>query len=204
MLVFIVLLLLCTVEAARSPPDYRSDLHQAAAAEVAALAARGQLEEAMTLGKRFQARVEPSAAVLYELGLLHNQLGQTSEALDHYDRALLLNPDHADARYDRGELLLVQGAVERARADLEAAARLRPDHWAAHYRLAQLAGHRRDSTALEAHLMASLRNGFDLQTLLADPIWRQWALDPELGPPIAGLIVVYGDETILEQLRSPQ
>ena len=69
---------------------------------------------------------------------------------------------------------------------------------------AQLAGHRRDSAALETHLMAALRNGFDLQTLLADPIWREWAVDPELGPPIAGLIVVYGDESILEQLRSPQ
>lgn len=197
-------LLLCSAQAARTPSDYRSDLHQAAAAEVAALAARGLVEEAMGLGKRFQTRVEPSAAVLYELGLLHNQLGQTSEALDHYDRVLVMDPDHAAARYDRGELLLGQGEVERARTDLESAARLRPDHWAAHYRLAQLAGHRRDSTALEAHLMAALRNGFDLQTLLADPIWRQWAVDPELGPPIAGLIVVYGDESILEQLRSPQ
>ena len=196
--------LLCGAQAARTPSDYRSDLHQAAAAEVASLAARGQVEEAMALGKRFQIRVEPSSAVLYELGLLHNQLGQTSEALDHYDRALAMDPDNAAARYDRGELLLGQGEIERARADLEAAARLRADHWAAHYRLAQLAGHRRDSAALEAHLMASLRNGFDLQTLLADPIWRQWAVDPELGPPIAGLIVVYGDESILEQLRSPQ
>ena len=197
-------LLLYGAQAARTPSDYRSDLHQAAAAEVAALAARGQVAEAMELGKRFQARVEPSAAVLYELGLLHNQLGQTSEALDHYDRALMLDPENAAALYDRGELMLGRGEIDRARADLEAAARLRPDHWAAHYRLAQLAGHRQDSAALESHLMAALRNGFDLQTLLADPIWRQWALDPELGPSIAGLIVVYGDESILEQLRSPQ
>ncbi|MFT5680674.1 MAG: tetratricopeptide (TPR) repeat protein [Myxococcota bacterium] len=200
----LLLTLMCGALADRTPPDYREELHRAAAAEVAVLAARGDVEGAMTLGKRFQTRVEPSAAVLYELGLLHNQLGQLSEAMDHYDRALTLDPDSAAARYDRGELLLGDGKTESARTDFEEAARLRPDHWAAHYRLAQLAGHRRDSAALEAHLMAALRNGFALQTLLADPIWRQWAVDPELGPPIAGLIVVYGDESILEQLRSPQ
>ena len=193
-----------TAEAARPAPDYREELHQAAAADVAALAALGKVEEAMTLGKRFQARVEPSAAVLYELGLLHNQLGQLSEAMDHYTRSLDLDPDNAAARYDRGELLLAQGDTDAARADLEEAARLRPDHWAAHYRLAELAGHRRDGAAMEAHLLAALRNGFALQTLLADPIWREWVSDPELGPAIAGLIVVYGDESILEQLRSPQ
>lgn len=195
---------LSVASAARPPADYRRELHRSAAAEVAALAARGQVEEALTLGKRFQTRVEPSSAVLYEIGLLHNQLGQLSEAMDHYDRALKIDPDNAAARYDRGELLLERGESEAARADLEAAATLRPDHWAAHYRLAELAGHRRDSAALETHLMAALRNGFALQTLLADPIWRKWAVDPELGPPIAGLIVVYGDESILEQLRSPQ
>jgi tetratricopeptide (TPR) repeat protein len=200
----LLLVLLGGARADRTPPDYRDELHQAVAAQVAALAARGDIEEATTLGARFQARVEPSAAVLYELGLLYNRLGQLNEARDHYDRALALDPDNAAARYDRGELLLSQGEVEAARVDLEEAARLRPDHWAAHYRLAQLAGHRRDSAALEEHLMGALRNGFDLQTLLADPIWRQWARDPELGPPIAGLIVVYGDESILEQLRSPQ
>lgn len=199
-----LLALTASALAARTPPDYRAELHRAAAAEVAALAARGDVEDAMALGKRFQTRVEPSAAVLYELGLLHNRLNQLSEAMDHYDRALALDPGHAAARYDRGELLLERGETEAAREDFEAAAAQRPDHWAAHYRLAQLAGHRRDSAALEEHLMAALRNGFSLQTLLADPIWRRWAVDPELGPPIAGLIVVYGDESILEQLRSPQ
>ena len=199
-----LLVLMTSALAARIPPDYRAELHRAAAAEVAGLAARGDVAGAMELGKRFQTRVEPSAAVLYELGLLHNQLGQLSEAMDHYDRTIALAPDNAAARYDRGELLLENGETEAARVDFEIAAEHRPDHWAAHYRLAQLAGHRRDSAALESHLMAALRNGFALQTLLADPIWREWARDSELGPPIAGLIVVYGDESILEQLRSPQ
>jgi tetratricopeptide (TPR) repeat protein len=199
-----LLVLMGSTQAAHTPPDYRAELHRAVAAEVAELAARGDVAGAMEMGKRFQTRVEPSAAVLYELGLLHNQLGQLSEAMDHYDRTIALAPDNAAARYDRGELLLEKGKTEAARADFEVAAERRPDHWAAHYRLAQLAGHRRDSAALESHLMAALRNGFALQTLLADPIWREWARDPELGPPIAGLIVVYGDESILEQLRSPQ
>ena len=190
-----------SAHALRPPPDYRQELHQAAAAQIELLAAQGRVEEAEDLGARFLRRVEPSAAVHYELGLLQNRLGDLDGALRHYSAAIALDPDHVAARYDRGELLLVRGQVEEARADLERAAALRPDHWVVHFRLAELAGERGDLDGMEAHLMEALRHGFPLGTLVQDATWRRWAADPERGPILSRIIVVYGDESLLDALR---
>ncbi len=187
--------------AAREPPDYRAELVRAAAARAEALNAEGLYPEAVDFARRFQAGVEPAADVAYEAAYALNRMAKLEDALDAYTQTLALNPDHAAARYDRGELLLALGRPGEAREDLLAAARLRPDHWAAHFRLAELAGHDRDVAAFEEHLMAALRNGFDLRTLLADPTWTSWISDPGLGPVLQKLIIVYGDERILEGLR---
>lgn len=185
----------------RPPPDYRHELHRAVSAQIEALAAQGQAEEAADLGARFLRRVEPAAAIHYELGLLHNRLGDADTALHHYDQAIALDPDHVAARYDRGELLLTRGQLVQATADLERAAALRPDHWVVHFRLAELAGERDDLDALEAHLMEALRHGFPLETLVRDATWRQWAADPGRGAIIHRILVVYGDESLLDALR---
>jgi tetratricopeptide (TPR) repeat protein len=190
-----------SAHALRPPPDYRQELALAAAAQIDTLIAQGQLKEAEDFGARFLRRVEPSAAVHYELGLLQNRLGNLDDALRHYDAAIDLDPDHAAARYDRGELLLARGAVEKATADMERAAALRPDHWVVHFRLAELAGERSDLDAMEGHLMEALRHGFPLETLVRDATWRQWAADPARGAIISRIIVVYGDESLLDTLR---
>lgn len=186
--------------ASRPPADYRDELHRAAAAQIEAMAARSQFEDAFEFGARFTKRVEPGAPVLYEVALLHNRLGQFDDALSAYDRAIAQDPEHAAARYDRGELLLERGEIDRAQADLEAAARLAPTHWVTHFRLAELAGARGDAPATEAHLVDAIRHGFLLETLEQSPTWRGWVHDPELGPVIARVIVVYGDEALLDRL----
>lgn len=199
----ILLALLLPASATRTPPDYREELHQAAAAQVEALAAAGKTAEALAFGERFNKQVEPAAEVVYEMGLLHNQLGETDKAMDLYDQAIAIDPRLATARYDRAELLLLAGDTERAEADLLVAAEERPDHWAIHFRLAELAARRGDPDALEAHLLSALRTGFSLRTILLDPNWRAWARDPLLGPPIARLITVYGNDALLDELRKP-
>lgn len=192
-----------TARAEQPPTDYRQELHQGAAAQVNALAGRNQIDDALDFGKRFNRRIEPAADVFYELGLIYNLKGQEEFALQQYDQALEINPDLAAARYDRGELLLKMDQIEQATADLEAAARLAPEHWVVHFRLAELAGQRNDPPAMERHLVDAIRHGFALRTLLRDQTWRGWIDHPELGPVITRMIIVYGDDALLMEMRAP-
>jgi len=63
------------------------------------------------------------------------QQGQTDEALDHYQRALALKSDYADAHYNFGVILLRLGQPDAGIAQLEAAVRFDPDHVKAHNNL---------------------------------------------------------------------
>ncbi len=201
-----ILAALLAVAAARAelpPPDYREELGERAAADVAAMAADGDVDGAVRLARRFTREVAPLPAVLYEEGLALYRAGRTDAALRAYDRCLELDPNHAAARYDRGEIRLARGDLDGAREDFAVAAREAPDHWAVHFRLAHLAALDRDPRAFEAHLLDALRHGFDFRTIVDDPQWKAWARDPELGPVLERLIVVYSDEALLDRLRAP-
>jgi tetratricopeptide (TPR) repeat protein len=184
----------------RPLPDYRAAVLATAAAHAAALNAAGRYPDAVDYGRRFVGRVTPTAGVAYEVAYAWNRMGDLSAALAWYGRALELDPEHAASRYDRGEILLALGRDEEAAPDLEAAARLRPDHWAVHFRLAMLAGRAGDRDRFEVHLTDALRQGFDFRAVASDAEWRAFARDDKLGDVIAKLIVVYGDERVLEGL----
>lgn len=186
--------------ASRPPPDYRQELHQTAAAQVEHLANRGDIDGAFAFGERFVRRVEQAPAVLYEMALLHNRMGQYDQALPLYDMVLSIDADHAAARYDRGELLLARGDISRAQRDLEAAARLAPNHWVVHFRLAELAAEQQNPTATEMHLLNAVRHGFALETLEQSPSWMRWLHDPELGPVITRIVLMYGEPSLLDRL----
>lgn len=186
--------------AAREPRDYHEALAARAAGSVEALNVAGHYDEAVALGRRWQKGVEPSSAVAYEIAYAYNRMSKLDEAIDTYAEAIRLDPKNAAAHYDRGEILLALGREEDARADLEAAAALRRDHWAVHFRLAELAGRRGDAVAFEAHLTDALRNGFSFDVALQDPRWRGWFHDPALGPVLVKLVTLYGDERLLEGL----
>ena len=57
------------------------------------------------------------AAISYEAGYAHNQLGEFDVALRHYDAALKRDPDMVAARYDRGELHLIRDDLDEAADD---------------------------------------------------------------------------------------
>ena len=209
----IVLAICLGAHAAREPDDYRKDLMAGAAARVSSMSASGALEDAVALAERFQRQVEPSAAVTYEIALALNRMGRRPEAIARYTKALALDPDHAPSLYDRGELYLRDGRTELAQADFERAAVLVPDHWAVHFRLAEIAAREHDAVAFESHLTDAVRNGFDFRALLlpgpdgaprVDPNWRAWAQDPELGKVITKLVVLYSQEDLLELLQAPR
>ena len=187
--------------AAREPGDYRQELFDAAASQAEALNAEGRLDEAIAFGARFQDRVAPAAVVAYEVAFAYNTKGELDKALDHYGRALELDPQLATALYDRGEIYLSRDQDALARADFEAAAEVRGDHWAVHFRLAELAARRGDSDAFEDHLLDAVKNGFDFRTIVRDPSWQQWSRDPALGTVIGRLVTVYSDEGLLKIMR---
>jgi superkiller protein 3 len=64
------------------------------------------------------------------------QKGQSDEAMVHYEQAIKLEPNYADAYYNRGNVLLAKGRTEEAIADLEKALQLQPNDCNAHTCLA--------------------------------------------------------------------
>ena len=62
-------------------------------------------------------------------------LQRPEEALPLLRSVLQTKPEHADARYLLGKILLAQGAARRRREHLEAAARLAPEDANIHYQL---------------------------------------------------------------------
>jgi len=189
--------------ATRDPPTYRASLAAQAAADAEALNGQQRFEDARKLCQRFTRAFGPAAPVLYEEAFAWNLEGKLDKALDVYGRAIEQDPELATARYDRAEILLARGDLDAAEADLQVVARLRPDHWAVHLRLAEIAGRRGDTRALETELLDTIRSGMDWGVLLGDPTWEELAADDTAGPVLQRLLNVYGDPAIYEHLRNP-
>jgi tetratricopeptide (TPR) repeat protein len=61
--------------------------------------------------------------------------GNVPEAVGHYEQALQLNPDYAEAHYNLGAALTRQGRLQEAIGQFEQALRLNPDYAEAHNNL---------------------------------------------------------------------
>ena len=61
--------------------------------------------------------------------------GQAREAIEHYQQALRIKPDYAEAHNNLGIALLQEGKIEEAIAQYEQALRINPDFAEAHYNL---------------------------------------------------------------------
>jgi len=101
------------------PPPYAEMLSQARA-----LADRGQLDEARRACQSALKRDRLDPAAHFLLGTIHQEIGETAEALAAFRRALYLAPDLAEAHAAMGHLLRARGDSRRARRHLQAAARL--------------------------------------------------------------------------------
>lgn len=85
--------------------------------QVQQLADQGQTRQALALAERLQREQEPSAALFYWLGLLHEVLGNSDSAHGFYRKVLYIDPQHPEALAHLATLLV-------ARGDLLAAQRL--------------------------------------------------------------------------------
>lgn len=185
------------------PPDYRSQLVAAAQAEVERLRVAEGMERAAAFAASWTRTVVDDGRVAYALGLGYRLEGDDARARAALDRAIELDPELAAARYDRGELRLQHGDLDGAEADFLAVVRLRPEHWAGHFRLADVAARRGQGGAFEAHLVDALRTGFSFRSLVGDSNWRRYLDDPQLGPRARRLVEVYQDAGVLRELLSP-
>ncbi len=185
------------------PPDYRDTLMAAAADEVSRLARQEGLGPATTFAKTWERQIGPDARLAYELGLASRLAGEPDDARRWLDRAVTLDPTLVAARYDRGEVLLSADDLDGAEADFREVVRLAPDQWAGHFRLADVAGRRRDAPAFEQHLLDALRHGFSFRSVVGDPRWHGYLGDAELGPIVRRLVVVYQDGAVLDALERP-
>src|SRR5438552_961581 len=77
--------------------------------------------------------IDPGAPVgQYSRGWALAQKGKLTEAMAHYQTALRLNPDYAEAHNAVGALLADQGKLAEASEHYQTALRLKPDHAEAH------------------------------------------------------------------------
>ena len=60
------------------------------------------------------------------LGIAYKKTGDIKKALDAYRNALLINPDYAEAHFNMGNSLILQGSIEEAERAFEKAAQLQP------------------------------------------------------------------------------
>jgi tetratricopeptide (TPR) repeat protein len=185
------------------PPDYRDGLMASAADEVSRIAREESFDAAKELAGAWERTVGPDARVTYELGLAARLTGDEAAARRYLDRAIEQDPGLLAARYDRGEVLLNAGELDAAEADFREVARGAPDQWAGHFRLADIAGRRKDAAGFEAHLLDALRNGFSFRKVVGDPRWQGYLADAELGPVLRRLVVVYQGEAVLDALANP-
>lgn len=72
------------------------------------------------------ARSQADADAYYALGRYYQGQHRLEQAIDAYHKALLVNPDHADARNGLGASLLLNGQLEEAITQFEAGLRVKP------------------------------------------------------------------------------
>jgi Tfp pilus assembly protein PilF len=104
-----------------TPPSERNDFQYSLD-----LAEQGY-EKAALAGFRRVAKLDPSAIAFYNLGTLAMKAGQPTEARQSFERALTLDPDHAESANSLGALLAQSGDVRGAILRFRAALKSRPD-----------------------------------------------------------------------------
>jgi tetratricopeptide (TPR) repeat protein len=71
----------------------------------------------------------------YARNNVYKALGQSEQAFDHYDRALILKPDYAEAHNNIGLLYGFKGQTDKTIEHIQKALALKPDYAEAHYNI---------------------------------------------------------------------
>ena len=123
----------------------------------AALAKKGQVDDA--IGHYLEAlRLKPDyAQVHYNLGNALTKKGQTDDAIRYYLEALRLKPDHAEAHYNLGAALAKKGQTDDAIEHYLEALRIKPDYESAHNNLGAAFARKGQTDDAIEHYLEALR-----------------------------------------------
>jgi len=91
----------------------------------------GQFDEAEKICQQIVARQQNFFDAIYVLAVVQAMLGKHELALAHYDRALALQPEHAEGLSNRGNTLKALNRYDEALKSYERALALQPNHTAA-------------------------------------------------------------------------
>jgi predicted O-linked N-acetylglucosamine transferase (SPINDLY family) len=101
-------------------------------AQAAALHQAGRLSQAEQIYRRILQAEPKHFESRFLLGVIHAQHGNHADAVDQFDLAVKLNPNHASVHNSRGVALGKLRRVSEALASFERAIALQPDHAEAH------------------------------------------------------------------------
>lgn len=73
------------------------------------LAEAERIEEAMGNLRKATAISSDFSTGICEIGNCYDRLNQPDKAVEHYDKAIGVDPYHADAWYNKGQVLIKQG-----------------------------------------------------------------------------------------------
>ncbi len=127
-----------------------------------ALAAQGDIDQAIRKYERAISHWSEHAETQNNLGNVRALKGQTEQAVAHYERALAIRPDYAEAHFNLGLVRFLQGQTEQAVAHYERALAIRPDYAEAHCNLgnALAVQGRNDQAILHLERALSLRPNY--------------------------------------------
>jgi len=94
---------------------------------------QGDLAQAEKLYQEVLAREGRNSAALHLLGVAKFQSGNPAKGLEFIDKSLAVQPNFAEARCNRGNVLKELGRLDEALASYERAIALKPDFVEAHY-----------------------------------------------------------------------
>jgi tetratricopeptide (TPR) repeat protein len=114
----------------------------------------GRLAEAEAELRRVVGGRAGQADALELLGIVLSQQGRAYEALEYFDRAIVVRPEAAGARHNRAQALFALGRVAEARAELDAVVAAQPDLHAAWSLLGSVLAAQGDLKAEQAYRRA--------------------------------------------------